>query len=432
MDNSDKKIKCPIPGTHARLNQAFSLFKNILEDYQDPLRFTSVLNNLIQNLRNVTFILQKELAHTENFPKWYSEARGEMKKDDILTWMVTARNHVVKEGDLKKKSFATVRLKNHFDNDLVKMEMDPTLSTEEIAEIFRNVLPLEVPTILLEQTLLEVERVWIVDDYPETEVIDILIYCFGVLTDLIYRAHEELLETNPLRCEENLYVDPLEDFMVVLHNQIRKGRITRINYKTRITYTGKKIDIGRPNDKIIRKAKEKYGDAKHIASLIDKSGINIPFNNLKYHLEMAKHLFSVDGFLVPAAFLYFEDRVPMHIFLGLDDPASKYLVFEDLAEKVEETHCEALILVCETWIGDIPEESEEYIPAYIQKKKECIWLIAATPEKTEQYYIPIIRSKDNEPSLSEVEKADSIEPPYSLDRIYKNWDIRKSIKNKSK
>lgn len=424
----DKKLKCPIPNTHNRLNHAFSLFQNILEDYQNPLRFTSVLNSLIQNLRNITWILQKELAHTEGFKEWYPKKQNEMEEDDILKWLVKIRNYVVKEGDLKKKSIAKICLKNHYNHDLFKIELDPTLSTKDIAKDFCKKAPLKIQRSLLEQTIIEIERIWIIDEYPKTEIIDILIYCLGAITDLVYKCHEELLDINPLLCEQNLYVDPLEDFMITLHNKIKKGRITRINYKTGEIYGEIASVINHLDNQSLIIVKERYGDDKSISSLMDISDKNMPFNNIQYHLKMAKKIFNTDGFLYPIAFLYFANRPPTIISLCLHDNVNKYLVFEKLAETVEETGCEALIVVTEVFSGNLPKESEEYIPAYIQKKKEFISLVAATPDKKMEYQIEIVRDKDGKTILKNEEEVEVVN--YSLDRIYKNWEINKIIKNK--
>lgn len=51
------KIECSLPETHNRLNQTFVLFQNIKNNYHEELEFTSDLNNIIQALRNVTFVI---------------------------------------------------------------------------------------------------------------------------------------------------------------------------------------------------------------------------------------------------------------------------------------------------------------------------------------------------------------------------------------
>ena len=65
------KVDCPILQVHTRLNQAFSMFSEVGSRYQKPDAFTVTLNDLIQALRNVTFILQAEKSKIPDFDKWY-------------------------------------------------------------------------------------------------------------------------------------------------------------------------------------------------------------------------------------------------------------------------------------------------------------------------------------------------------------------------
>jgi len=419
--NEDKKNECPIPETHTRLNQAFSLFENILEDYQNELRFTAALNNLIQNLRNVTFVLQKELAHENGFEDWYSKEKDRMKEDKALKWMNDARVHIVHEGDLRKKSYARVSLKNHYNHKIIEEELDPIISTEKIAQDFCKKIKLKIQENLLEETIIEVERIWIVEEYPDVEVIDVLIYCFGSLTDLVYRVHEEFFKmNNALLCEKNIYVESFEDFMSVLHNKILKSRITRINYKTGGIYEEYTRKIFHPNAEMLKRIKERYGNPEYFFSLIDNSGINIPFNNIEYHIEMAKHLFNIDGYLQPIAFLYFSDKEPILMGLGLYDPATRYLVFEKLAEKIEETRCCAFVVVGESWRGDMPREGEEYIPARIQKKSEYISILGVNSKEKQEYHIEIIRDENGNPTIEKEVRVENSKHAW-LDRIYRIW-----------
>ena len=130
------------------------------------------------------------------------------------------------------------------------------------------------------------------------------------------------------------------------------------------------------------------------------------------------------------AFLYFKDRPPTHIILGLEDPATKYLIFEHLAEKVDETNCEAVVVVAEAWSGDMPTKNEDYIPAHKQQKKEFIWIIAATPQKTEGYTIEIVRNTDDKPLLKKEKKLDDTKC-YALNRIYENWSLKLKLNSRS-
>ena len=86
------------------------MWHEALEAYSDPDRFTGHLNAVIQGLRNVTWVLQKELKQKEGFEDWYRSRQDAMKADPRIRWLVSARNRIEKQGDLETKSTAHVRV----------------------------------------------------------------------------------------------------------------------------------------------------------------------------------------------------------------------------------------------------------------------------------------------------------------------------------
>jgi hypothetical protein len=62
---------CPIQDTHSRLHQAHRLWHQVQQEYGDPDGFCTNLNALVQALRSVTFILQKEKRIIPEFDSWY-------------------------------------------------------------------------------------------------------------------------------------------------------------------------------------------------------------------------------------------------------------------------------------------------------------------------------------------------------------------------
>ena len=216
------KIECSIPETHNRLNQAFVLFQNIKDNYHEELEFTTHLNNVIQALRNITFVLQKELAHSDGFEEWYETKQDEMREDESLKWLVNARNYIVKEGDLKKFSYTKVRVKDHYNAELFAAKLDAEIPMEFVAEWFRQKTKMSEE--IKEQSIIEAERIWIVEDFPKAEIIDVLIYCFGSLTNLVYLAHEQVQGTNALLCKKT--------------NMFLLMKITWKNYITTLHWVG--------------------------------------------------------------------------------------------------------------------------------------------------------------------------------------------------
>lgn len=69
----------------------------------------SSLDSFFSELRNVTFVIQKSLAHTENLHK-YEKLRDKYFNDDISRWLIKKRNQVLKEQpfELEKSIVVTV------------------------------------------------------------------------------------------------------------------------------------------------------------------------------------------------------------------------------------------------------------------------------------------------------------------------------------
>ena len=99
---------CFLADADRRHLDAFSLWVQTKAHYFHPERFRLNLNNCIQALRNVTFVLQEAGSLLPGFAEWYDCWQERMRADPLLKWLVEARNVIVKEGDLKTHS--TVRL----------------------------------------------------------------------------------------------------------------------------------------------------------------------------------------------------------------------------------------------------------------------------------------------------------------------------------
>jgi hypothetical protein len=92
---------CVVPKTHARLEQAHALWHEALVAYHDPELFLTKLNALIQALRTVTWVLQKEFGNNDEFRSWYTPWQDVMKADTRLKWALDVRNQIEHEGDLE-------------------------------------------------------------------------------------------------------------------------------------------------------------------------------------------------------------------------------------------------------------------------------------------------------------------------------------------
>jgi hypothetical protein len=128
-----------------------------------PDQFRLDLNNTIQALRNVTFLLQKIKPHFPIFEEWYSTWQNIMRADHLMRWLVEARNVIVKEGDLETYSIARVSVVDSwFEPPKFEMLVPPFTKTEDFALILQKTAP---QGILWDVGLLRVERVGSILDF---------------------------------------------------------------------------------------------------------------------------------------------------------------------------------------------------------------------------------------------------------------------------
>ena len=80
---------------------------------QDLFENIACIDSFLSEFRNVTFVLQKSLAHTEYISEYYV-LRDKYLKNDDCSWLVDKRNQVTKENpfNLEKSFVLTLYLPN--------------------------------------------------------------------------------------------------------------------------------------------------------------------------------------------------------------------------------------------------------------------------------------------------------------------------------
>lgn len=190
---------CVVARSHARLNQAHLLWHEALDAYTDPDVFVTKLNALVQALRSVTFVLQKQLRRTDGFEDWYAGWQQQMRADGLMSWLVQARNEIEKQGDLAAHSIARVHIAGDWlPGPVTEMAVDPTTSAVDIAR--RLLLVGGLPDRVRREGVLVVERRWTVEELEGHELLDALAYCFSVLAAIVADAHK-LVGAALERCE---------------------------------------------------------------------------------------------------------------------------------------------------------------------------------------------------------------------------------------
>jgi hypothetical protein len=158
----------PDSPSERRLEQAHQLWHHALDSYPSVDDFCLGVNNLIQALRTVTFILQKSFKHHDGFDSWYADRQEAMRGDSVMRWSVEARNHIEKQGDLDLRSTARVSvLASWLETPFVEFDIPPLVPPEAIAIAMA---PRDIPDKIRREGVFTVERRWVTTSLPDHEL----------------------------------------------------------------------------------------------------------------------------------------------------------------------------------------------------------------------------------------------------------------------
>jgi hypothetical protein len=156
------------------------------DSYMEPEAFRLNLNALVQDLRNVTWLLQRQKHELKDFGQWYPAWQDSASDDPVMQWIVSARNRVVHLADLETHSHALVRLSRGWGDDEVEddLKLPPRYSAHQIMSAFLSSMPGQVTS-----GVMTVERRWVDRELPGVELLDATAHAFDRLVDVVLRAH---------------------------------------------------------------------------------------------------------------------------------------------------------------------------------------------------------------------------------------------------
>ena len=207
---------CPIPPAHGKCSEARYFLVECLLHYHYPQPFLFNLNAFIPAFRNITFMLQSEVCLPDNFKPWYEVKRQEMRKLPPMRRLIDARNIVVKQSSLTANSKVMCGL---FRGRRMKLStsinIKPFTETKEILEPtskFVNEFFLAGKhEVVGEQA--GVERLWVVDELGDGEVMALCIDAMNYMIALVEEAHQLFGRTSGL---EFFGIQDIREFTVLL------------------------------------------------------------------------------------------------------------------------------------------------------------------------------------------------------------------------
>jgi hypothetical protein len=365
-----------------RLEQAHQLWHRALDSYPSVDDFCLAVNNLLQTLRTVTFVLQKSLKHRDGFDAWYANRQREMNGDAVMKWAVEARNHIEKEGDLDLRSTARVSiLASWLDAPYQELDIPPLIPPQAIAIALA---PRDIPDKIRREGVFTVERRWVTASLPDHELLEACAHVCDVLRAVVSDAEATFGETE-------VRVQPGEPQRKRLDCMVagRDARTARLHLQTGnfLAYTraGMAPD---PDDR--ERAAQHYGPA---LDAIPKPGNSLESRVRWYH-QIGRVIVATDGHCTTVAFVYREGRLVTRIVLSPEDQQDKYLLMEHIADEVVTLGADEVIVSAEVWMavarkgeplglvraGDRDDRTEGFTTSGVNRAGEALMLI--TPFST--------------------------------------------------
>lgn len=362
------------PGATAnkRLFDARTHWVRALDAYFSPEDFRIEINACIQALRNVTFALQADKARIPNFDHWYSRWQSRMRADAKMKWSVEARNTIVKAKDLELHSKLRASLVgSYLDAEIptLQTKFSPQITTTNIlAEFKRRGIPAE----FLQHAQLRIERRWIINDYPTSEFLELVAYCWTFLSRVLTDLPNASTGAPPTAgwglpaC----MVDDGESRSIWV--KVSTGEISFLNTSSLGTISKEDIDPTKQADIV-----EKYGLSTMPTPPTTGNELR---DRAMYFFEMAKTMLKVDGHLVLAVMLFTHSNKAIFLELRPDDQSDKYRMWRTVASEVKRIQAHSLICITEAWTATIEPGQPFQHAAEAPNRGEAIHLIAASED----------------------------------------------------
>lgn len=344
---SDAVQPCPVADAHRRLMDCHAQWHTLHGSYLDPDEFRLNLNSLVPNLRNVTWLLQKQKAVIPDFANWYPEFQDACKKSEIMGWVVKSRNRITKEADLELlSSCQVIWAKNWLERLEGVATFPPRMSTPEIVHSLRHS---NTPPV----GLITVRRRWVDKALPSWELLAATAEAYSWLSQILWKAHEAF---GVDRCD-------LADRSVECVTSALCGTLTRLpcmdlaqsELQAHFTMPGgvvnEQIERFDPNPTILNAAGERYGELE-----FPRSG---PIESVPGFMKMARTMMERDGYHHTIAFLYIGERGVATRGMQFEDQNTKMLAFESLADLVESTRADGIVIISESWFATQTEKEKE-------------------------------------------------------------------------
>ena len=347
MKETDHEYTCPLSAVDRRLDDVHRHWHDAERGYFHPERFRISIQTAIQTLRTVTFILQSNKRLFTNFDTWYDGWQETLRADQLMRWMVEARNKIEKQGDLEAHSRIRAEIvASYYENGpTIDVDADLFQDTNDLIDAIKND---QLKQHVLKDGILRVQRRWVENTLPEYELLDAVGIAYGRIAELVDDAHRELGLSLPKTMDGD--VDRTQG------TESRRGRLPCMvghgDARSLDVWlaTGQPFQIEQEKITFDRKAAEKAAVRYKIDQKIKLSSASTgPEGTLHNIFGVAIKMFSKDGYHETIAFFLSGERVANMMQLRLEEHGEKYLVMRTIANEVIKIGADGVILIGEIW-----------------------------------------------------------------------------------
>ncbi|WP_432013901.1 hypothetical protein [Streptomyces cucumeris] len=356
--------------------------------YMEPDSFRMHLNSLIQGLRNVTFMVQKQKADLAGYEEWYTKFVHDVTPKPLMRWAVKSRNRIVKESDLELLSEARIRwVANWVAKEERRFTFPPRMSSHQmLAAIFSDPGNPRVGVVT-------VSRRWVDKALPDYELLHATREIFIELSRLLHAGHAAAGVT---LCA----MDKREPDCVTPDINVHPLGCMDINSGLR----QKHVDLGdgfgisevehciTREEQQVKKANQRYGSFS-----VTASG---PIEAAPQLMESARMVLRKDKYHMPMVCSYRDGKIVDMISPNFFDQNGKYLTFHRLADRVETLRADGIVLVIEAWWA--PDDKRDaqglVIPPRDREDRQEVLHVAAATRAGERFSLltPFSRGESGE------------------------------------
>ncbi|MFA5583786.1 MAG: hypothetical protein WDA09_06190 [Bacteriovoracaceae bacterium] len=393
----------PLQPAFRRLFDAKSHWHKANAAYFEPNEFRISINSCIQELRNVTFVLQANKREIPDFDEWYAPWQEKMRANQSLKWLVEARNYIVKRGDLELLSKLRIEvIGSYLDGEIAifEEEYNPNLTN---TEVYEKTVALGLPAEVFESSYVKLQRRWIDKNYPEYELAELLSQCWSAVSELLLDAPN--IEGSSRNTGTKTKLPPC------MHQELEmRVAWMKVHGKTLVP-AEIHSEVISSEDIDRTELTEKYGDSpifknqeevKNPAEQSFKEQVVLLF-------EHAKFLLKKDGYHVHIVMIYVDQKLAKIIELRNEDQADKFVTIRNLASQMEQIGADSFIMISEAWSAVYDPAHHYRRAADAPNRQEVLMAIAATQADESYCFTAPFFRENNEISFGRTTVSDATE-----------------------